>query len=60
MGEDWDHQKYKRSKEGPQRLYPLAWPAVLRFPWNTQLQAPELPEKSPNTVRANVRHFPEV
>lgn len=30
-------------KEGPQRLYPFVSPAIWRFPWNPQMQAPEPP-----------------
>lgn len=40
-----DHQNYKQPNEGPQSLFPLAWPTILSFPWNPQMQAPELPQE---------------
>lgn len=47
-------------KGGTTNTTPLAWPAILRFSWNSQLQVPESPQEVTAIVIANVGHPPEV
>lgn len=47
-------------KGGTTNTTSLAWPTILRFSWNSQLQVPESPQEVTAIVIANVGHPPEV